>query len=86
MHSDDLFLIFFSPYFYLINFILKKSFVWTKPKCDINTCISIVKYNQKPDFNFTIDLILLSIKVLVDLSNNLKKDVYPEANATYLQR
>ncbi|XP_030248536.1 metalloreductase STEAP4-like [Sparus aurata] len=25
-------------------------------------------------------------KVLVDLSNNLKKDVYPEANATYLQR
>uniref|UniRef100_G3P210 STEAP family member 4 n=1 Tax=Gasterosteus aculeatus aculeatus TaxID=481459 RepID=G3P210_GASAC len=25
-------------------------------------------------------------KVLVDLSNNLKKDMYPEANATYLQR
>uniref|UniRef100_A0A3P8UY74 STEAP family member 4 n=1 Tax=Cynoglossus semilaevis TaxID=244447 RepID=A0A3P8UY74_CYNSE len=28
----------------------------------------------------------LEEKVLVDLSNNLKKDVYPEANATYLQR
>ena len=26
------------------------------------------------------------IKVLVDLSNNLKKGIYPEANATYLQR
>uniref|UniRef100_A0A667ZZM5 STEAP family member 4 n=1 Tax=Myripristis murdjan TaxID=586833 RepID=A0A667ZZM5_9TELE len=25
-------------------------------------------------------------KVLVDLSNNLKKDIYPEANAVYLQR
>uniref|UniRef100_A0A3Q3JED8 Ferric oxidoreductase domain-containing protein n=1 Tax=Monopterus albus TaxID=43700 RepID=A0A3Q3JED8_MONAL len=25
-------------------------------------------------------------KVLVDVSNNLKKDMYPEANATYLQR
>ncbi|XP_056143001.1 metalloreductase STEAP4-like [Lampris incognitus] len=25
-------------------------------------------------------------KVLVDLSNNLKKDIYPEANAEYLQR
>ncbi|XP_059195603.1 metalloreductase STEAP4-like isoform X2 [Centropristis striata] len=25
-------------------------------------------------------------KVLVDLSNNLKKDMYPEANAAYLQR
>ncbi|KAG7242068.1 hypothetical protein INR49_024114, partial [Caranx melampygus] len=28
----------------------------------------------------------LEAKVLVDLSNNLKKDIYPEANAVYLQR
>lgn len=29
---------------------------------------------------------LVDYQVLVDLSNNLKKGVYPDANAAYLQR
>ncbi|XP_015225522.1 PREDICTED: metalloreductase STEAP4-like [Cyprinodon variegatus] len=47
--------------------------------------IFVCVHREHYEFLTSIDHCLQG-KVLVDLSNNLKKDIYPEANAVYLQR
>lgn len=42
--------------------------------------------NQAAMLEYQPRALLIIRKVLVDVSNNLKKNIYPEANAEYLQR